>query len=368
MPRACETKSRVWTSKPMELSDLTGSVGEWLRGSGSEADIVISTRVRLARNLRGYPFPTNRQSPAQREEIEELITRKIRRSGILDNGIFLNLAGASQLDCLLLVERHLISREHSRAEGDRSVAFAPNEMASIMINEEDHLRIQVIRSGMELHRCWEECNQIEEALAQMLEFAFHDQYGYLTACPTNVGTGMRVSLMLHLPGLVLTKQIEKVFESLSKISLAVRGLYGEGTSASGDFYQISNQVTLGRSEDEILQQLAQVVPQIIRYERSIRKTLISENKNGLEDRVWRALGILRSARTINSEETMQYLSSVRMGVNLGLIRDVPISMINQLFIQTQPAHLQTMKGCSLDPDERDIARASFIRNRLAEVN
>ncbi len=351
----------------MELSNLTGSVGEWLRGSGSECDIVISTRVRLARNISSYPFPTQ-ASRAVREEIAELITRKIRRSAVLDDGIFLNLNSASQLDRLLLVERHLISREHANTEGNRCVAFAPNEMTSIMVNEEDHLRIQLIRSGMELHRSWEECNQIEQTLARLLEFSFHPQYGYLTACPTNVGTGLRVSLMLHLPGLVLTKQIEKVFESLAKINLAVRGLYGEGTTASGDFYQISNQVTLGRSEDEILQQLSQVVPQIIRYERSIRKTLINENKNGLEDRVWRALGILRSARTIDSEETMKYLSSVRMGVNLGLIRDVPINMINQLFIQTQPGHLQTMQGRQLEPDERDIARAAFIRNRLAEAN
>lgn len=351
----------------MELSNLTSSVGEWLRGSGSESDIVISTRVRLARNIRGFRFPAC-ASHEQREEIAELLTRKIRRSGILDGGIFLNLNGASQIDRLLLVERHLISREHANTDGDRSVAFTPNEMTSIMVNEEDHLRIQVIRSGMELYRSWEECNQIEEVLAQYIEFAFHEQYGYLTACPTNAGTGLRVSLMLHLPGLVLTEQIKKVFESLDKISLAVRGLYGEGTSASGDFYQISNQVTLGRSEEDILQQLAQVVPQIIRYERSIRETLINENKNVLEDRVWRALGILRSARTINSEETMQYLSSVRMGVNLGLIRNVPIAMINQLFIQTQPGHLQTMQGRTLEPDERDIARAAFIRNRLAEAN
>jgi protein arginine kinase len=233
-----------------------------------------------------------------------------------------------------------------------------------MINEEDHLRIQVMQSGLDLQTAWDKINRIDDLVEEQVTYAFNERLGYLTACPTNVGTGMRVSVMLHLPALVITRQIDKLFRSLQKISLAVRGLYGEGSQAMGDFYQISNQITLGRSETDLIKQVGDLVPTIIEYERKAREFLVRESHENLHDRVSRAYGILRTAQTISSEETMHLLSSVRMGVNLGLIRDLEIPMLNQLFIYTQPAHLQKLSGVELDTADRNIERARFLRNRL----
>jgi len=244
------------------------------------------------------------------------------------------------------------------------VAIDGREKFSLMINEEDHLRIQVMHSGLDLDGAWGRVNDIDDLVEQKVTYAFHERLGYLTACPTNVGTGMRVSVMLHLPALVITRQIDRVFRSLQKISLAVRGLYGEGSQAMGDFYQISNQITLGRSEYDLIKQVAEVVPKIIDYERRARDFLIQESHENLHDRVSRAYGILRTAQTISSEETMHLLSSVRMGVNLGLIEDLEIPTVNELFIQTQPAHLQKLSGAQLDTADRNIERARFLRRHL----
>ncbi|HVY61552.1 MAG TPA: protein arginine kinase [Planctomycetota bacterium] len=357
-----------------EADHFRRQLGEWLTGAGPESDIVMSTRVRLARNLLDFPFLT-KASQRQRTEIEKLLHDRIDRARIAEQAaeggdgiVYANLQETTPLDRLCLVERHLISKDLASGEGDRGVALGRRETVSIMVNEEDHLRIQVLRSGFQPDEAWGQISDIDDRLERVLNYAFSPQFGYLTACPTNCGTGLRVSVMLHLPALVMTKQIDKVFQAVSKINLAVRGFYGEGTQASGDFYQISNQVTLGRGEAEVLRQLKDVVPQIIKYERSIRDTLIAENKKTLEDRVWRAYGMLRSARTITSEETMDLLSAVRMGVNLGLIQDLKIGTVNELFIQTQPAHLQKLEGRKLESPERDIARASFIRGRLEHLN
>ncbi len=234
-----------------------------------------------------------------------------------------------------------------------------------MINEEDHLRIQVMHSGLSLSDVWERINHLDDQLEEHLAFAYSPQIGYLTACPTNVGTGIRVGVMLHLPALVQTKQIDKVFRALQKINLAVRGLYGEGTQAFGDFYQISNQQTLGKSEPELIRILTDVVPQVIQYERTARQVLLNERRQHLHDQVSRAYGVLKTAHTISSEETMLLLSSVRMGINLGLIDDLEIATVNELFIQTQPAYLQKIQGTELGVEERNVARASYLRSRLA---
>ena len=268
------------------------------------------------------------------------------------------------VDRQFLVERQLISRELAEAEGSRGVVINEEEKFSVMINEEDHLRIQVMSSGLALQSAWDQINRIDDLIEQKVIYAFHDRLGYLTACPTNVGTGMRVSVMLHLPALVITRQIDKVFRSLQKISLAVRGLYGEGSQAMGDFYQISNQITLGRREEELIRQVAEVVPVMIDYERRAREFLIKQSQKDLHDRVSRAFGILCTAQTISSEETMMLLSSVRMGVNLGLIEDVEIPTINQLFIHTQPAHLQKIRGMELDTADRNIERAHYLQRQL----
>ncbi|OHB80401.1 MAG: protein arginine kinase, partial [Planctomycetes bacterium RBG_16_64_10] len=268
------------------------------------------------------------------------------------------------LDRQFLVERQLISREHAESDGARAVAIRQGEQVSVMINEEDHLRIQVLHSGLDLGGAWEQINALDDMIEGRATYAFHERLGYLTACPTNVGTGLRVSVMLHLPALVITRQIEKVFRSLQKISLAVRGLYGEGSQAMGDFYQISNQVTLGRNEEKLIGDVADVVPVMIEYERNAREFLIRKSQQTLHDRVCRAYGILRTAQTISSEETMHLLSSVRMGINLGLIQDVEIPTVNKLFIHTQPAHLQKLRGTVLDTEHRNIERAAYLRRLL----
>jgi len=347
----------------VELNDLTTRSGEWLRGSGPESDIVISSRIRLARNLADFPF-VRKCTPQERTDIEQLVHSRIRKLESLSATFYVDVSKLETVDRQFLVERQLISREHAEADGARGVAIDTGESFSLMINEEDHLRMQVMKSGLDLAGTWNEVNRIDDLIESEVSYAFHDQLGYLTACPTNVGTGMRVSVMLHLPALVLTRQIDKVFRGLQKISLAVRGLYGEGSQAMGDFYQISNQVTLGRSEEDLIKQVADVVPVMIDYERRARKFLVKESKQDLYDRISRAYAILKGAQTISSEETMHLLSSVRMGINLGLIQDVGIPTVNKLFIHTQPAHLQKLRGIELDTADRNAERAVYLQHHL----
>jgi protein arginine kinase len=346
------------------LDELIGQSGEWLKGSGPESDIVISSRVRLARNLSRFPFLT-RASDAERGQIHEAVRGALDKIGLGDNAhLYVELESQNEMTNRFLLERHLISRELANGSGDRGVLFNRSEMLAVMVNEEDHLRIQAIRAGFQVHDAYQDLQWLDDQLDRELEFAFSDEFGYLTACPTNVGTGMRASVMFHLPALVFTKQIDKVFSSVTKINLAVRGFYGEGTQASGDFYQISNQVTLGKSEEEILDLLDRIVPKIVQYERAVREHLLDKDRLRLEDKIWRAFGVLRSARSISSEETMDLLSAVRLGVNLGLLHDVDMSTVNELFILTQPAHLQRLEKRDLTPGERDSARAEFIRKHL----
>jgi len=347
----------------MEIKDLSDNTGEWLRGTGKESDIVISSRVRLARNIAGYPF-LSRANLKQRREIESLLRKTIIERKIAQDVSYVNLNQATAIDKLFLVERHLISKEHAEGEGERGVAFGKSETVSLMINEEDHLRIQVIRSGFELKNTWDTIDEIDNLLGESLNFAFSSRFGFLTACPTNVGTGMRVSVMLHLPALGMTKHIEKVFNAVGKLGLVVRGLYGEGTKVSGDLYQISNQFALGKSEKEILSIIESVIPRITSYERMARKALVMESKDQLEDRIWRSYGMLKAARMITSEEILQLLSQVRMGVNIGLIDDIEMQTLNELFVLTLPAHLQKLEGCELDSAQRNVIRASYVRKRL----
>jgi len=351
----------------VKLNDLVGANGEWLRGSGPEADIVISSRIRLARNLADFPFISRATEP-DRVQIEKALRERILTIEAREQILYIDIEDLGGLDRQFLVERHLISREHAESRGARAVAIDRGEKFSVMVNEEDHLRIQVLTSGFDLEGVWQRVNEIDNLIEEKVAYAFHSKYGYLTACPTNVGTGMRVSVMLHLPALVITRQIDKVFRSLQKIGLAVRGLFGEGSQAMGDFYQISNQVTLGKSEEELVQQIADIVPAIIDYERKARDFLVKESQENLHDRVSRAYGILRTAQTISSEETMMLLSSVRMGINLGLLPDLEIPDINQLFLQTQPAHLQKLSGAELDTADRNIERARYLRRHLAQGN
>ncbi len=347
----------------MELNDLAHGSGEWLRGSGPESDIVISSRIRLARNLAEFAF-ISRATDADRTEIEHQLRTRLATFDKPTNVSYVDVKELDAIDRQFLVERQLISREHAESDGARGVAIGDDEQFAVMINEEDHLRIQVMYSGLNLDAAWEQISRLDDMIESKVTYAFDARLGYLTACPTNVGTGLRVSVMLHLPALVITRQIEKVFRSLQKINLAVRGLYGEGSQAMGDFYQISNQITLGRAEQELIRQVGDVVPVLIDYERQAREVLVRESQEKLHDRVSRAYGILRTAQTISSEETMHLLSSVRMGVNLGLINDLEIPTVNKLFIHTQPAHLQKISGSELDTADRNIERASYLRRHL----
>jgi protein arginine kinase len=350
----------------MNLDNLTHTSGEWLRGSGPESDIVISSRIRLARNLAAFPF-TNRASSYQKAEIEGLLRDRIAKLELDPKLDYVIVPTLSTLERQLLVERQLISRELAAGDGPRGVALGPQETVSLMVNEEDHLRLQVMRSGFTLDEAWQEIDRVDDLLEQRVTYAFSEELGYLTACPTNVGTGMRASVMLHLPALDHTKQIEKVFRALQKINLAVRGLYGEGTRASGHFYQISNQVTLGKSETAILNEIHSVIPQIINYERQARHSWLRDNRQGLQDKVSRAYGTLCSATMMTSEETMGLLSYVRLGINLQLVGDITIPTVNELFIHTQPAHLQKLMGEPLDGEARNAARARYLRTRLREA-
>jgi protein arginine kinase len=350
----------------MNLDSLLPNLGEWLRGSGPDVDVVVSTRIRLARNLADVPF-TTRASVAQKGEIEGRVREAVAKAELNPGLDYLSVAGLPPIDRLFLVERQLISRELANTmDGPRGVAFDPRESVSVMVNEEDQLRIQVMRSGLDLDEAWAVIDRVDDALEARLSYAFHDQFGYLTACPTNVGTGMRASVMLHLPALGITKQIEKVFKALQKINLVVRGLYGEGSRASGDLYQISNQVTLGKSELQLLTEIREVISMILQYERQSRQALLKERRQAEQDRVARAIGTLSSATMITSEETMELLSAVRLGIHLNLI-DLPATTVNQLFIHSQSAHLQKLTGQQLDGEERNAARANYLKGRLRDL-
>ncbi len=340
---------------------------EWLRGQGPETDVVVSSRIRLARNLAGFPFVT-KLSKEQEEDIIDSVEQAVQQSAGLKDTLFVRYKDVTELDKQFLLERHVISREHAVEHGEKAVAVSPSEVLSLMILEEDHLRLQVFQSGFNLKETWRIAGELINALEKHLPFSFHADLGYLTACPTNVGTGLRASCMLHLPSLVLTKQVNKVLQALAKLNLATRGLYGEGSSASGNFFQISNQITLGQNEDDIIAGLEKVIQQMIGHEKEARQYLLDKRKAKFEDQIWRALGTLKSARVVSSGEAVQLLSLVRLGVDMGFVNNLTYSELNSLFLLMQPAHLQKLYGRALGSSERDIRRADLIRERLKVVS
>ncbi|MCH2209994.1 MAG: protein arginine kinase [Fuerstiella sp.] len=348
------------------LDDLAKSSGAWLRGDGPDADIVVSSRIRLARNVAGFPFMAKADDDV-RLRLVETLRSAVTAASSSQNFQFLNIALLEELDAQLLMERQLISRELADMNGPRGVIVGPGEHVSVMLNEEDHLRIQVLQSGYALKECWKTADELDTGIEKSVTYAFDEEFGYLTACPTNVGTGIRVSVMMHLPGLRMTREIQKVNQAAQKINLAVRGLYGEGSQALGDFFQISNQMTLGCPEQELIDNMMEVVPQIVGYERRVRDLLCRENRQALDDKISRARAILTGARSISSDETMHLLSNLRMGINLGIIEDISIGDVNALFVHTQPSHLQKLHGGPLKTAERNAARAGFLRNRLGSL-
>ncbi|MFA4843029.1 MAG: protein arginine kinase [Candidatus Omnitrophota bacterium] len=350
----------------MNIDDLLQNQGEWLRSAGPNSDIVMSSRIRLARNLADYSF-SHWASKKEQGVVLQLSKDTILSLKKLKDSLFLEIGKLDPIDKQFLVERHLMSKEHMVDAENKGLIVSDKEVVSIMINEEDHLRIQVMRSGFDLRDSWEMINDIDNELGNIMDFAYSIDLGYLTACPTNTGTGMRASVMLHLPSLVMTKQIGKVLHAINKLSLTARGLYGEGTEASGNFFQISNQVSLGNKEEDIIDNIESVIKQIIDHEEGARQALFSQNREALEDRIWRAYGTLKNAHIITSSETIDLLSLIRLGVDLGLIKELDRSLINELFIITQPAHLQKLEKKKLNPNQRDVKRAEIIRQRLGNA-
>src|SRR5881409_130566 len=347
----------------MKISNMLATAGEWLRGEGPHHQIVISSRVRLARNLRNRPFP-GWAKKAERSAILELIKPHVEKLPEMQDSFSELLQELSALERQVLVERHLISREHAAKGAGSAVVVNRRQTLSIMINEEDHLRMQSIRSGLQLKQAFKLVDKIDSALEGKLQFAYDPRLGYLTACPTNVGTGMRASAMLHLPGLVLSELINQVIQAVSKIGLAVRGLYGEGTEAMGNLFQISNQTTLGEKEDEIINRLSKVIETIIEKEHDARQILLQKKPNTLCDQIGRAYGVLTYAHAMASKEALNLLSIIKLGIDLGAFPQDHRLSIDGLFIDTQPAHLQKCSQQKLNAEERDYLRAQIIRDRL----
>jgi protein arginine kinase len=371
----------------MKLTDISSDINEWFNGSGPLSEIVISSRIRLARNIAGYKF-LSRCSAAEKAEILKKLRDILMSLELGDKVFYLAVDKTPVLDRHLLVERHLISRNHAFGKGPRGVVIAQREFFTAMINEEDHLRIQILKGGLQLSQCAEQINRIDDMIEQKIDYAFSPRYGYLTACPTNLGTGIRVSVMLHLPALKMTGQIEKFLNATRDMNLAVRGLFGEGTEAAGDFYQLSNQVSLGVSESEVVAKFENaIIPEIVEYENAARNQLLSKEPDVLDDKISRAMALLRNAHLISSQEALFLLSHLRMGINMrermgastpaieklckiisagsaGKPGGLSITTINRLFMLTQPAHLQLNYGKALDATHRDVLRANIIRAAL----
>jgi protein arginine kinase len=345
------------------FEELAQKSASWLSGEGNNPEIVLSSRVRLARNITSFPFPPVADTDS-REKVLSYVQSAIHKAGDLKNGSFYASGELSDLDMSFLMERHLISPEFLKAQSSRGLYVDRNEAISIMVNEEDHLRIQAIKSGLDIRSSWESADKADDQLAHSLQFDYDPSFGYLTSCPTNVGTGMRASVLVHLPALVLTREIEKVIGRISKVGLTVRGFYGEGTDVLGNLFQISNQTTLGRSEEDIIGDLERVTTQIIEYEEKSRTTLNKDAKDQIEDKIWRAYGILTHARVLTSSEVMNLLSAIRLGLGMGTLTNLSLGLVNELLILSQPAHLQKSYDREMNSSERDMVRAELVRSRL----
>lgn len=337
-----------------------------MNSGGPGADVVLSSRIRLARNIDGVHFPHRLDTAATEAVLRQVKAgvKEINLQGLGSKVELYPLTRASALERQVLVEKHLISPQLAQVAQGRAVAISDDESVSIMVNEEDHLRIQVLFPGQQLNQAWAMASKIDDAIGQKVAYAFHERRGYLTACPTNLGTGLRASVMVHLPGLVMIGQANHLITALSQNRLVVRGLYGEGSQALGNLFQISNQVSLGQSEEEIVRHLDQVTSQVLDRERKAREALYREQKEALEDRLLRAYGILANARILTSEEAMRLLSDVRLALDLGLLQGVDPKAVNELLVATRPAYLQQEAGRELNPRERDVLRATMIRQHL----
>lgn len=351
----------------MRFATLIKNPADWMKGAGPHSEIVMTSRVRLARNLRGFPFPGFSQE-RQRIDLMEQARPVVEDLPEMRDGYSEEYNGLSKIRKQVLVERHLVSREHAARSSGCAVVVDRRQSISIMINEEDHFRIQGIRPGLNLRSAYDLVDGVDSALAASLPFAFDSKLGYLTACPTNLGTGMRASVMLHLPALVLTEQINPVIKAVGKIGLAVRGLYGEGTEALGNLFQISNQHTLGEAEPEIIAQIEKVIEGVVRSEQNARAKLKEDHQTMLDDQVGRAYAILRYSHILSSKEALNLVSMLRLGADLDLVGNCDRSLLDMLLLEIQPAHLQLAASRELSPEERDSQRAEITRARLQSID
>ncbi|MEO8353413.1 MAG: protein arginine kinase [Chthoniobacteraceae bacterium] len=349
----------------MAIHNLLTNTGEWLRGDGPHSQIVVSSRVRLARNVRNFSFP-GWAKKSERLQILETVKPAVDSLPEMSDAFSVFSQDLTALEKQVLVERHLISREHAAKGVGSAVIMNKKQTLSIMINEEDHLRMQGIRSGLQLKTVFKLIDKVDSELEEKLDFAFHHELGYLTACPTNVGTGMRASAMVHLPALVLSEQINQIIQAVNKIGLAVRGLYGEGTEALGNLFQVSNQTTLGEKEEEIIERLNKVILQIIEHEQNARQMLLQKKPAALLDHIGRGYGILRHAYSMASKEALNLLSFMKLGIDLSFFPEECRRPIDELFMETQPAHLQKGSPRKLAADERDALRAEIVRDKLKD--
>lgn len=364
-PRAKNGKA-VANAKPLEFDTLIASSSELTDTATSKCAIVMMTRIRLARNLAGHRFP-GRANEEQRAEILSACRQIIGANPLMQPSYDLSLSGLSDLQKQILVERHLISRELSAAPNGSAVMISKDQTCSVMINEEDHLRIQFLRAGFQFKKTWSAIDAFDTAIEDKLEYAFSPSIGYLTACPTNVGTGMRASAMMHLPALVIGGHMEKVVRAVNQLGIVVRGQFGEGSEASGSIFQISNQTTLGEAEEQIIKRLSSVLNAIVEHELNARARLIENDAAKLFDKIGRAYGILQNAHLLSSGETMNLLSLVRLGIDLGVFPDIGRASVDRLFIEAQPGHVQnTASASELAPAARDELRATHIRARFAD--
>ena len=343
---------------------LKNTLPSWIQATGEHADIVLSTRIRLARNLTGFRFPVS-FSEEEAKQIDESVLSALL--AVRDEGVrfsYFPMKEMPALQRLVLVEKHLISPHLAKCEKSAAVFLAEDESISVMVNEEDHIRIQCLAAGLQLHETYAKANELDRYLEERLIYAYDEQLGYLTSCPTNVGTGLRASVMMHLPALTMTKQINVLIQTMARLGMVVRGIYGEGSENLGNIYQISNQITLGKSEREILDDLQSVVEKVIQKEQQARKQLFARAPIALEDRLYRSLGTLMYARILSSEEAAACLSNVRLAVDLQMIDNISQNQLNECMLVIQPGFIQQHAGTTLQPDERDIFRAKILQEKL----
>lgn len=353
----------------MSLRDMMRRhISGWMSLDGPESDVVLSSRIRLARNLRGCKFPprsTDAENKDVLAKVEQVVVQLIEsRTPLFKDGRWVRISELSPIERQVLVERHLVSPQYVQEVHARAVFISADETISVMVNEEDHLRIQTMNAGLRLTDSLSLASQVDDILEHSLDYEYSERLGYITTCPTNVGTGMRASVMLHLPALALANRLQGILQAMSRVGLVVRGLYGEGTDSVGNIVQLSNHVSLGCSEEEIVDNLSAMTLQLINQERSAREALARDLRIKLEDKIHRSYGILTTARMLSSHETMGLLSDVKLGIDLGMLEGVDPSAFTELLVLTRPAHLQEFIGTELTSEERDVRRADLVRERL----